>query len=349
MKKVKIGDRLIGEGEPTFIIAEAGVNHNGDIKLAKKLIDAASDAGADAVKFQTWVTEEIITREVPKPKYQLRTTKREESQYDMLKKLELSWDDHLVLKDYANECGILFSSTPGEEKSTDLLESLGVKFFKIGSDDLTNHPLLEYVARKGRPMIVSTGMGNLGEIEEAMNTISSTDNGDVILLHCTFEYPPAFKDLNLRTINTMQRAFQIPVGYSDHTTDFVASLAAVSLGASVIEKHITLDKTLPGPDHAASLEPDEFNKLVKSIRNCEEALGSYIKKPSTPELENMKIARKSIVANVEIPEGSVIEKHMVGIKRPGIGLPPRNLSMVVGRRARTRIKKDELVTWENII
>lgn len=349
MKKVKIGDRIIGEDEPTFIIAEAGVNHNGDIKLAKKLIDAASDAGADAVKFQTWVTEEIITKDVPKPKYQLRTTRIEESQYDMLKKLELSWDDHLVLKDYANECGILFSSTPGEEKSTDLLESLGVKFFKIGSDDLTNHPLLEYVASKGRPMIVSTGMGNLGEIEEAMNIISSTGNEDVILLHCTFEYPPAFRDLNLRVINTMQRAFQIPVGYSDHTTNFVASIAAVSLGASVIEKHITLDKTLLGPDHAASLEPGEFKELVRNIRDCEEALGSCIKKPSPPELENMKIARKSIVAKVEIPEGSVIEKHMAGIKRPGIGLPPRNLSMVVGRRARTRIKKDELITWENII
>ncbi len=349
MKKVKIGDRFIGEDEPAFIIAEAGVNHNGDIKLAKKLIDAASDAGADAVKFQTWVTEEIITREVPKPKYQLRTTGREESQYDMLKKLELSWDDHLILKDYANDRGILFSSTPGEEKSTDLLESLGVKFFKIGSDDLTNHPLLEYVAGKGKPMIVSTGMGNLGEIEEAMDTICSAGNEEVILLHCTFEYPPMFKDLNLKAIKTMQRAFQIPVGYSDHTTDFVAALAAVSLGASVIEKHITLDKTLPGPDHAASLEPDEFNKLVKSIRNCEEALGSCIKKPSISELENMKIARKSIVANEEIREGSVIEKHMVGIKRPGTGLPPKNLPIVIGRRAKTRIKKDELITLENLI
>lgn len=349
MKKVKIGNRIIGKDEPTFIIAEAGVNHNGDIKLAKKLIGAASDAGADAVKFQTWVTEEIITKDVPKPEYQLRTTGSEESQYDMLKKLELSWDDHVILKDYADECGILFSSTPGEEKSTDLLESLGVKFFKIGSDDLTNHPLLEYVARKGKPMIVSTGMGNLGEIEEAMDTICSTGNGNVILLHCTFEYPPAFKDLNLRTIKTMQRAFQIPVGYSDHTTDFVASLAAVSLGSSVIEKHITTDKTLPGPDHAASLEPDEFNKLVKSIRNCEEALGSYIKKPSASELENMKIARKSIVANVEIPEGSVIEKHMAGIKRPGTGLPPKDISIVVGRKAKTRIKRDELIALENLI
>ena len=327
---------------PTFIIAEAGVNHNGDVDVAKKLIDAAKEAGADAVKFQTFKAENIVVKNAEKAKYQ-KVIAKEETQYEMLKKLELSDDDFKDLADYARKKDILFLSSPFDEESTDLLYELDVPAFKIGSGEITNFPLLKYIAKKEKPIILSTGMSSLGEVEEALNVIKSEGIEDVILLQCVSNYPARIEDVNLRAMETLKQSFKIPVGFSDHTLGITASIAAVASGACVIEKHFTLDRNLPGPDHKASLEPDELKEMVKAIRDVEKALGDGIKRPTKDEVAIKRVARRSIVAKIDILEGAIITEEMLEVKRPGTGIPPKYMDMIVGRKAKENIKGDEII------
>lgn len=348
MKTIKIGDRLVGDGEPCFIIAEAGVNHNGDVELAKRLIDVARDAGADAVKFQTFKAESVVTKNAPKADYQIKNTKSNDTQYDMIKKLELTEDEFRELYDYTRKKEILFLSTPFDFESADFLDELGVPAFKVSSTDLTNLPFLEYIAEKGRPIILSTGMGTLGEIEEAINMIKNAGNDDIVLLHCITSYPAKFENLNLRAIQTLREAFKLPVGFSDHSLGVCAPIAAVALGAVVIEKHFTLNKNLPGPDHKASLNPEELKEMIKGIRLIEKALGDGIKRPTPEEEEIKKVARRSLVAKVDIPKETTIKKEMIAIKRPGTGIEPKYLNMVIGKKVRRDIKKDKILKWDDL-
>lgn len=347
MKKIRIGNKLIGEGEPCFIIAEAGVNHNGDIKLAKKLIEVAKKAGADAVKFQTFKAESIVVKDAQKAEYQKETT-GEGSQYEMIKSLELSKEEFGELAEYARKKDIMFLSSPFDKESVDLLHELDVPAFKIGSGEITNFPLLRYVAKKGKPIILSTGMATLGEVEEALNVIRSEGVEDVILLHCVSNYPAKIEEINLRAMRTLKCAFKLPVGFSDHTLGITVPIAAVALGACVIEKHFTLDRNLPGPDHRASLKPNELKEMVKAIREVERALGDGIKRPTADEEEVKKVVRRSIVAKVDIPEGVIIMEDMLDIKRPGIGIEPKYMKTIIDRKARKEIKKDELITIDKI-
>jgi N-acetylneuraminate synthase len=306
-----------------FVIAEVGVNHNGSMEIAKKLVDAAVAAGADAVKFQTFKTEKLVTKNAQKAEYQKQNTKNNGTQFEMLKKLELSYEDHIKIYNYCSKKNIMFLSTPFDFESADLLEKLGVKMYKISSGDVTNLPLLKYIASKKKTMILSTGMSNLGEIEEAVDSIKAEGNDEIILMHCTSNYPARYEDVNLKAINTLKNSFYLPVGYSDHTPGIEIPIAAAALGACVIEKHFTLDKSMEGPDHKASLNPHELTEMVKSIRNIESAIGSGIKKCSLNE-ENVKVAaRKSIVASRDIKKGEIINIEDIDYKRPGSGLAPK--------------------------
>jgi len=330
-----------------FIIAEAGVNHNGDIRLAYKLVDAAKEAGADAVKFQTFKAENVVSKIAEKAEYQEKTTNSEESQYEMIKKLELSFEDFVKIKDYCDKKGIIFLSTPFDYESVDFLESL-VPLYKIPSGEIANLPFLEYIAKKGKPTILSTGMSTLGEVEEAVKTIINVNSSlPLVLLHCVSSYPAKYEDVNLKAILTLKEAFKLPVGYSDHTLGIEIAIAAVSLGAKVIEKHFTLDRGLPGPDHKASLEPDELRAMVKAIRNVEKALGNGIKKPTQNEHEVMKVARRSLVAARDIRAGEIIKKSDILIKRPGTGIPPKFKEIFIGMRPTRDIKKDNPFSWED--
>jgi N-acetylneuraminate synthase len=332
MQHVKIGNKLIGSQQPVFVIAEAGVNHNGDLKRAHELIDVAVKGGADAVKFQTFQADRLVLPNAPKAKYQLQATGDAESQLEMLRRLELSSDAHRELQSYCHKRGIIFLSTPFDEQAVDLLEELEVPAFKISSGDLTNSPLLEYVALKGRPVILSTGMSEISELIEAVSVLNSAGCENPILLHCVSNYPANAPEVNLRAMQTMRAAFDQPIGFSDHTEGIDISLAAVALGACVIEKHFTLDRRLPGPDHRASLEPGELLQLVQSIRRVESALGTGRKVPAASEIETARVARRSLVAATEIPAGATLKREMVFIRRPGTGMSPAMLDTVVGRR-----------------
>ena len=333
MQDIQVGNKLIGTGQPVFVIAEAGVNHNGDLKLARALIDVAVEAGADAVKFQTFQADRLATPDAPKADYQLQTTGDSESQSDMLRRLELSPDAHRELHSYCHERGIIFLSTPFDEEAVDLLDELGVPAFKISSGDLTNSPLLEHVASKGKPVILSTGMSELSELIEAVSVLNTAGCENPVLLHCVSNYPADAAEVNLRAMQTMRSAFDVPVGFSDHTQGIDVALAAVALGACVIEKHFTLDRTLPGPDHRASLEPAELRELVRSIRRVETALGNGRKVPSASEVETAKVARRSLVAARDIPAGVTLERSMVVMRRPGTGMSPGMLETLLNRRA----------------
>jgi N-acetylneuraminate synthase/N,N'-diacetyllegionaminate synthase len=331
-----------------FIIAEAGVNHNGNLELAKQLIDAASNAGADAVKFQTFITEGVVSINAPKADYQKENTDVSESQFDMIKKLELSKEDHLELIGYTKHKNIVFLSTPFDEKSVDLLVDLGVSLIKIGSSEITNHPFLKYIAKKGLPVILSTGMSTLEEIAEAVSVIKEAGCDDLTLLHCTSNYPARVEDCNLRAMKTMTDAFNLPVGYSDHTQSIVVPIAAAAIGACVIEKHLTLDKNLPGPDHKASLEPNELKEMVQGIRVIEKALGSSMKAPVESELGVRDVARRSIVAKIDISKNTVITEDMLAFKRPGTGVAPKYAGLLIGKIAKRNIHKDEMMKFENL-
>ena len=346
---MKINDREIGRGNLCFVIAEAGVNHNGSLDLAFQLVDQAALSGADAVKFQTFKAERLVTPDAPKAGYQKEMTGAAESQYEMLRRLELSEQDHGVLFDYCKQKGILFLSTPFDEASADFLETLGVAAYKVGSGEITNLPLLEHIAAKGKPMIVSTGMSTLGEVEIAVQAVRRQGNQDLILLHCVSNYPADPAEANLRAMHTMMAAFGTPVGFSDHTPGISVALAAVALGACVVEKHFTLDRTLPGPDHRASLEPDELQALVKGIREVEVSLGTGLKLPVQRELDTAAVARKSLTAGRDLAAGEILDPGMVAIKRPGTGLPPMMLPYVVGRRLRQAVKAGALLSLEMLI
>jgi N-acetylneuraminate synthase len=346
---IEVGERKIGRGHPCFIIAEAGVNHNGDIALAHQLIEAAVETGADAVKFQTFSADRLVTLDAPKARYQLQSTDAAESQYEMLRRLELSEQAHRELMARCREKEILFMSSPFDEESADLLNSLDVAVFKIPSGEITNLPLLAHIARKGKPIIVSTGMANLSEVEAAVHTIEGSGNHNFALLHCVSNYPADPADVNLRAMRTMATAFGVPVGYSDHTPGNEVALAAAALGACVIEKHFTLDRSSPGPDHQASLEPDELAALVHSIRVVEAALGHGRKEPVPSEVATALVARKSLVTACDIPAGAKLSKEMIAIKRPGTGLDPAMRSHLIGRAARVDISAGTLLALEMLI
>lgn len=326
----------------TFIIAEAGVNHNGNLQNAKKLIDVAVDAGCDAVKFQTFKAENLVTKEARKAEYQIKNTRKNESQYSMLQKLEIDRETHIELINYCKDKNILFLSTPFDEESADLLEKLDIAIFKIPSGEITNKPFLKYIAQKQRPIILSTGMATLGEVEEALDWIYEEGNKEVTLLHCTTDYPTAMEDVNLNAMLTMKSAFKVEVGYSDHTLGIEVPVAAVALGAKVVEKHFTLDKNMDGPDHKASLEPEELKSMVQYIRNTEVVLGDGIKKPKESEKINIYITRKYIVAKKDIRKGERIEAEMLQIKRTGKkGMEPKYINNIINKRAVKDIEKGE--------
>lgn len=331
-----------------FIIAEAGVNHNGDVALAKKLIDAAKDAGADAVKFQSFKAGHLVTRLAEKASYQTANTGNQDSQYEMLKLLELSAQVHRELFEYCMQREMLFLSTPFDIESADLLEDLGLPIYKISSGDMTNTPFLKHLAKKGKPLILSTGMSSLGEVEEALTAVYSTGNSNVSLLHCTTDYPARYEEINLRAMLTMKEAFKLPVGYSDHTDGYEISLAAVAMGAAIIEKHFTLDRTLPGPDHKASLEPCELAQMICCIRNIEKSFGSGIKTITESEKAIVGIVRKSLVTRNPIGKGQVISEADIVIKRPATGIAPRHYDEIIGRTVRNDMEADVCLQWTDI-
>ncbi len=346
MTKTKIADKLIGEKEPCFIIAEAGVNHNGDISLAKKLIDVARTAGADAVKFQIFQAERLVTAKAQKAPYQKETTGTHQSQFEMLKSLELSKRGFKELFNYSSKKGIIFLATPFDRDSADFLDKLGVPAFKVGSGEVTNLPFLKHIAGKMKPVILSTGMSTLAEVKEALDVIKKTGVKEIVLLHCVTSYPARIESTNLKAMQTLRDTFNLPVGFSDHSVGITIPIAAAALGACVIEKHFTLDKNLPGPDHRASLEPEELKQMITAVRDIEKALGNGVKRPTKDEEENKKVGRRSIVARVDIPGGTVITEDMLDIKRPGTGLEPKYLGQIIGKVAGVKIKQDELVTWK---
>ena len=331
----------------TFIIAEAGVNHNGDILLAKELINSAAAAGADIVKFQSFVADKIISRTAPKADYQMNATDKGESQYEMVRKLELTRDHHEILVDECRRKNIEFLSTAFDTDSFDLLVDMGVECVKIPSGEITNLPYLRYVTRLKMPIILSTGMATLGDIEAALAVIeeSGTPREKVTVLHCTTEYPTPMEDVNLRAMKSIETAFGVNVGYSDHSKGIEVAVAAVALGAKVIEKHFTLDRTLPGPDHQASLEPDELKAMVDAIRNIEKAMGDGIKRPTPSETKNIPIARKSIVSRCDIDKGEVFSSENICTKRPGTGISPMLWDEVIGRTASRAFTSDELIEF----
>lgn len=332
-----INHRVIGASAPCFIIAEAGVNHNGDMEIARRLVEAAADAGADAVKFQTFKAAKFVSAHAPKANYQLANTSASETQMAMLQKLELSHAAHFELIDLCRQRDILFLSSPFEEESASFLAEINVAALKIPSGEITNIPFLQYVAGLGCPIILSSGMATLAEVDEALRTLRESGCYSVGLLHCVSNYPAVPADCNLRAMETMATAFQVPVGFSDHTLGSEVAFAAVALGATIIEKHITLDKNMSGPDQLTSLEPQELIKFVRGIRAVESALGDGRKEPAASERNTAMVARKSIVAVTEILAGAVIERWMLSMQRPGTGLPAKLLPLVLGRQARTHI------------
>lgn len=333
----------------TFIIAEAGVNHNGSIDLAFQLIEAAKASGADAVKFQTFRADLLAAPSAKKAEYQKRAEGNSgESQHEMLRKLELNAKAHERLIEHCRKVGIQFLSSPFDAQSADLLVSLGVPLLKIPSGEITNLPFLEHLAGKEKPLILSTGMSTLGEVEEAIHVLRSAGAKQLTLLHCVTEYPAPYAEVNLRAMLTLKSAFGLPVGYSDHTPGIDIAIAACAMGAEVIEKHFTQSRSLPGPDHAASLEPSELREMVTSIRHVEAALGNGIKAPAPCEIPNIPVARKSVVAAREISAGHRIVREDLDIKRPGNGLVPRLLPALIGRTVRQALTKDEIITWDHL-
>jgi len=329
-----------------FIIAEAGINHNGDIALARQMIDVAVSARVDAIKFQTFKSENVISRNAPKAEYQKQTTDPLESQLEMAKKLELKPAAFRVLADYCKKKNIIFLSTPFDFESIDLLNAIGLKIFKIPSGEITNLLYLQKIGRLKKKIILSTGMANIAEIKNAIDVLvaGGTKRTGITVLHCNTAYPTPFEDVNLRAMKTIRDTLKVDVGYSDHTIGIEVPIAAAALGAAVIEKHFTLDKAMPGPDQRISLEPMELKVMVSAIRNIEISLGEGVKMPSPSELKNIPIARRSLVALKEIHKGDVFSKGNITAKRPGTGINPMNFYKVAGKKAKKNFKEDELIT-----
>lgn len=331
-----------------YIIAEAGVNHNGSLELAKQLVDQAAECGCDCIKFQTFKTENLVTKSAKKAEYQVANTHNEDSQFSMLKKLELSFHAFKELKDYCEKKQIDFMSTPFDYESVDLLEELDVKVYKMSSGDITNKQLLQYVAKKGKPMIISTGMCTLDEVDEAVSWIEECGNKNITILHCTSNYPAPYDEVNMNAMLTLRDRYPYPAGYSDHTKGIEIPIMAVSMGAVVIEKHFTLDNNMEGPDHKASLNVDDLKMMVSSIRHIEKAFGDGNKVPSQSELSTREVARKSIVVNRDIKAGSVISNADLSLKRPGTGILPKFLDDLIGKRVKRELKADEMLAWEDV-
>jgi N,N'-diacetyllegionaminate synthase len=346
---VRLGTRTIGPGHPCFVIAEAGVNHNGDPALAHQLVDAAAAAGADAVKFQTFDPEQVVAAGAPKAAYQIAATGSAESQLEMLRRLALPREALEPLAAHARDQGLLFLSTPFDTVSADFLDGLGVPGFKVPSGEVTNLPLLAYLAQKGKPMLVSTGMSTLGEVATAVAVVRASGDPPLALFHCVTNYPAAPTDCNLRAIETMRRVFGVPVGWSDHTEGLYPSIAAVAAGASLLEKHFTLDRTLPGPDHRASLEPGELTQLVAAVRETEATLGDGIKRPAPSEASNARLVRRSVHAARPLPAGHVLALQDLVALRPGNGLPPSSIGRLVGRSLRVELARGEMLREEHLV
>ena len=333
------------KSKKVFIIAEAGVNHNGSIVIAKKLIDVASNAGADAVKFQTFKAESLATKNAKKAMYQKKTTNNNESQLDMLKKLEMNIEMHKKLISYCKKKKIIFLSSPFDHESIELLKNLGLEILKIPSGEVTNLPYLKHIGKLNKKIILSTGMSNIYEVKNAFKILldSGTKKKNITILHANTEYPTSMEDVSLRAMVTMGKELNVNFGYSDHTLGVEVDIAAVAMGAKCIEKHFTLDSKMKGPDHKASLEPDQLKVMIKSIRNIEKALGNGIKKPSSSELANIKIVRKSIVAKTKIERGEILNEKNIAVKRPGTGISPMKWDDVLGVKAKKKYNEDELI------
>jgi N-acetylneuraminate synthase/N,N'-diacetyllegionaminate synthase len=346
--EIVLGGRRIGHGHPCFVIAEAGVNHNGDLDLARRLVDCAAEAGADAVKFQSFQADQLCSPLAEKAAYQKKATDPLESQLAMLRRLELSPDAHRALRRHCEERRILFLSSPFDPASVDLLCSLGVPAFKLGSGEVTNAPLLAYAARQGKPILLSTGMSYLGEVEEALGVLGAAGASQVALFHCVSAYPADPGDANLRAMSTMAAAFHVPVGFSDHTPGLEVALAAVASGASLLEKHFTLDKSLPGPDHAASLEPSELRALVRGVRIVEQALGSPRKAPTAAELPTRTLVRRSLAAASHLPAGTELGPEHLTSLRPATGISAHLLAHVLGRKTRRALEPRQFLAWRDL-
>jgi N,N'-diacetyllegionaminate synthase len=343
----RIGDTSFGH-DHVFVIAEAGVNHNGDITRALEMVDIASDCGADGIKFQSFNTEKLVTKNAPTAAYQQENT-GDGNQYNMLKSLELTLEQQRRLQMRCAEKDIVFLSTPFEEESADLLDGLSVPAYKISSGEITNLPFLAHVARKGRPIILSSGMANLGEVENAVRCIEKNGNNEIILLHCVSNYPADPAEVNLLAMQTLQMAFGYPVGYSDHTLGSAVSIASVALGAVMIEKHFTLSRELPGPDHVASLEPDELKQMIADIRAVSSAFGDGIKRRKASEENAAQVVRKSLVTTRPLKAGDVIDESSLRSLRPGNGISPTYIHVVVGRNASRDIEEGSMLSWNDLI
>lgn len=342
---IKIGNRLIGRGHPVFIIAEAGVNHNGSLDRAISMVDEAVACGTDCVKFQTFETENIETRHSLKPSY-FKGRASEFDKISYLKSVELSREGFRKLKDHCRSKNILFLSTVSDEAGLEVLLSIGVPALKVGSTDTVNLPLLRLCGRSGLPVILSTGISTLSDVDTSVKELVMSGASEIVLMQCTSAYPSSVEELNLRVIETFMKRFNVPVGLSDHSLGNYAAIAAVALGASVIEKHFTLDKTLPGVDHAASASPEEFRELVKVIRLTEKALGSYEKAVEPQEAEHLLTMRKSLVARKDLPEGTVFSYTDILCKRPGTGISPIDIDKVISKRLKVALGKDDIITWD---
>ena len=326
-----------------FIIAEAGVNHNGSFENAKRMVDCAAEAGADAIKFQTFKAENLVCRNAQKAEYQKKTTSAEETQFEMLRELELTAEEHEKLKQYCTEKEILFLSSPFDIESLQFLDGIGMEIIKIPSGEITNYPLLREIGRMRKSVIMSTGMSTMNEIEDAIEVLQTNGTEKIALLHCNTEYPTPYSDVNLQAILSLKNRFHLDVGYSDHTLGIEIPIAATAIGATVIEKHFTLDRSMVGPDHKASLEPDELKKMIHSIRNIEVALGTGVKQPTISESRNIMVARKSIVAKKTILAGDVFTEENITTKRPGDGMSPMKWEEVIGKSATKNYDVDEKI------
>ncbi len=346
----RIGDRAVGPGHPCYVIAEAGSNHNRDLDTALRLIDVAAEAGADAVKFQTYTAEGLYSRQTPEMSYlkDKGLVGERESVWELIKRVEIPWEWHADLARHAASAGITFLSTPFEEAAIDLLEDLGVPAYKIASYEVNHLPLIQYAARTGKPLLISTGMASLGDIERALDTAAAAGARDLLLMHCAVNYPPRFEDLNLLAIKTLRSAFDIPVGWSDHTMGNTADVVAVALGACAIEKHYTLSRDQEGPDHPFALEPDELAAMVVAIRETEASLGSSVKRVTEAEAEMFRLGRRSLVAARDLLAGGVITPADIAVKRPGFGIPVDALDQVVGRHVAHDVVRDQVLQWDDL-
>jgi sialic acid synthase SpsE len=347
----RIGNRAVGPSHPCYVIAEAGSNHNRDLATARRLIEVAAEAGADAVKFQTYTAEGLYSRRTPEIQYlkEKGLLADQESVWDLIKRVEMPWEWHAELARHSAECGITFFSTPFEEAAVDALEAVGVPAYKIASYEVNHLPLIERVARTGKPVLISTGMASLGDIERALDTAAAAGARELLVMHCAVNYPPRFEDLNLRAITTLRDAFQIPIGWSDHTPGHTADVVAVTLGACAVEKHFTLSRDQTGPDHPFALEPSELAAMVTAIRETEEALGSSVKRVTDAEANLFRLGRRSIVAARDVSAGGELRREDLAIKRPGFGIPVDALDQVVGRHVAKDVVADHVLEWDDLV